>query len=276
MDRQVLGRRETQPPVDDILAALDELLASETLRLSERNRRFLSFVVNQAVAGHADRIKAYLIGVDVFGRDETFDPNIDPIVRIEATRLRSALTAHYDGSGADVPVRISIPPGSYAPVFSWSSAAGSGEEPLQPALSRVGLTEPHHSTILLKDQTVQSDTETALRAGLFADALAIRLNQAHFKVFAVPPVEHIAATRALNDLLAQPHNAYALDVVVREMGDSRRFSWRASDLRNGEIRCGDFRDLRAASTPCFAAIDAIADVVVASLCSELGVQSAAH
>lgn len=262
MDRGGSARQTDQPPAADILGALGELLESTSLRLSERNRRFLSFVVNQTVAGHADRIKAYLIGVDVFGRDETFDPNVDPIVRIEATRLRSALTAHYETSGADIPVRISMPPGSYVPLFSWSPAgAHAGGE------SR---SEPHHATVVIKDRTVQSDSETALRGELFADALAVRMREARLKVFAIPPEERKAANASLNDLFSNPGDAISLDITVRSLGDHRRFSWQATNLRNGEIKCCDFRDHPKASTPCFAAIDGIADMVVASLCKELG------
>ena len=264
MDRDGSARQTHQPPAADILGALGELLDSPTLRLSERNRRFLSFVVNQTVAGHADRIKAYLIGVDVFGRDETFDPNVDPIVRIEATRLRSALTAHYETSGAGMPVRISMPPGSYVPLFSWS-----------PGAARTGMenrAEPTHTAVVIKDRTARSDSETALRGELFADALAVRLREARLKVFAMPPEERKAANASLNDLFANPGDAVSLDVTVRSLGDHRRFSWQATDLRNGEIKCCDFRDLPAASTPCFAAIDAIADRVTASLCRELGLR----
>lgn len=270
MDARSSDRRAPQPPAATILGALDELLESPSLRLSERNRRFLSFVVNQTVAGQADRIKAYLIGVDVFGRDETFDPNVDPIVRIEATRLRSALTAHYETSGVDLPVRISIPPGSYVPVFSWAGdAALDDTEDLPDALPGVR-ADQYRRMVVIKDRTVRTDSETALRGELFADALAIRLRKARLKVFAMPPEEHKAANASLNDLFADPGDAVSLDIVVRTMGDHRRFSWQATDLRNGEIKCCDFRDHPAASTPCFAAIDGIADMVVASLCKELG------
>lgn len=270
MDTRISARRTPQPPAAAIRGALDELLESPSLRLSERNRRFLSFVVNQTVAGQADRIKAYLIGVDVFGRDETFDPNVDPIVRIEATRLRSALTAHYETSGADLPVRISIPPGSYVPVFSWSrdTALQDGDD-LSSTVPGVREDQPG-MMVVIKNRTAQADSETALRGELFADALAIRLRQARLKVFAVPPEQRKAANAFLNDLFADPRGAISLDVTVRQMGDHRRFSWQATDLRSGEIKCCDFRDLPAASTPCFAAIDGIADMVVASLCKELG------
>src|SRR5690606_21069419 len=75
------------------------------------------FVVEQVLAGHADRIKSYSIAVDVFGRGDDFDPAIDPIVRIEATRLRAALASYYADPGRDEAIQISLPKGGYVPSF---------------------------------------------------------------------------------------------------------------------------------------------------------------
>src|SRR5271170_4280666 len=107
-----------EPSTAGVESALETLLIEDRLRLSERNRRFLAFVVSEALAGREDRIKAYSVGVDVFGRGADFDPTIDPIVRIEATRIRSALASYYDKFGSENQIRITIPPGSYVPVFS--------------------------------------------------------------------------------------------------------------------------------------------------------------
>src|SRR4029079_5385145 len=72
--------------------------------------------------GRGSRIKAYVIGVDVFGRPDDFNPNLDPIVRIEATRLRSALSAYYAVAPRE-PIRIVMKPGSYVPSFEWGGDA---------------------------------------------------------------------------------------------------------------------------------------------------------
>ena len=103
-----------------IVAALDRLLACPSFKASDRLRSFLSYVVSEALAGRADRIKAYTIATDVFHRGADFDPNSDPIVRIEAGRLRRALENYYLKDGANDPLIIDIPKGSYAPVFSAS------------------------------------------------------------------------------------------------------------------------------------------------------------
>ena len=77
----------------------------------------LKFLVYETLAGRADTLKGYTIGLSVFGRDEDFDPQADPIVRLEARRLRHDLDSYYIAEGAGNPIRISIPKGQYAPRF---------------------------------------------------------------------------------------------------------------------------------------------------------------
>ena len=92
------------------------IIADPRFRTSSRNRDFLSYIVDALLEGRADRIKAYFIAVDVFGRPESFDPTLDPIVRIEATRLRVALEQFYQATGTPLGVRLDLPRGKY-PVF---------------------------------------------------------------------------------------------------------------------------------------------------------------
>jgi len=102
----------------DARVQLDRILASSDFDATDRERRFLSHVVDEALSGRADRIKAYSIAVEVFGRDASFDPQTDPIVRIEASHLRRALERYYLTSGAADPLLITIPKGGYVPTFT--------------------------------------------------------------------------------------------------------------------------------------------------------------
>ncbi|GKX35141.1 MAG: adenylate cyclase [Rhizobiaceae bacterium MnEN-MB40S] len=101
-----------------LMSQLDKIIDSADFDASERNKAFLRYVVNETLAGRGDRIKAYNIATTVFGRDEKFDPILDSIVRIEAGRLRRSLERYYLTVGANDPVEISIPKGSYVPVFA--------------------------------------------------------------------------------------------------------------------------------------------------------------
>ncbi|MCW2241244.1 tetratricopeptide repeat protein [Azospirillum canadense] len=98
--------------------ALERVLASRGFRGSARKQRFLRFIVQETLAGHADRIKAYAIAIDVFDRDASFDPLLDPVVRIHAGRVRRCLEQYYLTDGASDAVRITIPKGSYVPQFT--------------------------------------------------------------------------------------------------------------------------------------------------------------
>jgi TolB-like protein len=107
---------------DLICGELARILASPEFDASERNRRFLSYVVEETLAGRGDRIKAYSIATGAFGRSENFDPQQDSIVRIEAARLRRALEHFYLRQHGPAGIRISIPKGSYVPEFSEPSS----------------------------------------------------------------------------------------------------------------------------------------------------------
>ena len=100
---------------------LNTVLESALFAHAERLARFLKFVVDETLDGHADGLNQYAIAQDVFDRDENFDPAIDAIVRVEAGRLRSKLLEYYDELGRDDPIRIELPKRSYAAAFQHQS-----------------------------------------------------------------------------------------------------------------------------------------------------------
>lgn len=104
-------------------AELDKLLDDPAFECTERNKRFLRYVVEETLAGRADRLKGYTIAIAVFDRNETFDAQADPLVRIEAARLRRDLEHYYLTAGIDDPVKITIPKGGYVPVFRTAAPA---------------------------------------------------------------------------------------------------------------------------------------------------------
>ena len=107
-----------RPSESDVRAALERIVASETFRSSPQLGAFLRFIVEEALAGRGASLKGYTIGVEALGRDPRFNPQIDPIVRVEATRLRRAMERYYSGDGIGDPVVIELPRGSYVPAFS--------------------------------------------------------------------------------------------------------------------------------------------------------------
>ena len=113
-----LSRGESPMPSDnDVAVQIDKILESRWFSRSERLCRFIRFSANHALSRGADRLKEYLVGVEVFDRGPAYDPRIDPIVRVEARRLRAKLKAYYASAGRDDQLRIEFPKGSYSPVF---------------------------------------------------------------------------------------------------------------------------------------------------------------
>jgi TolB-like protein len=123
-------RREADPDEREVREELARILASPDFNAPDRNRRFLAHVVEETLRGRGSHIRAYTIAVMVFDRDDSFDPRTDPIVRIEASRLRRSLERFYLLAGKDHGVRIGIPRGGYVPVFV---PQGNGAPPREAA-----------------------------------------------------------------------------------------------------------------------------------------------
>ncbi len=107
-----------EPSPEAIRAALPSLLSSSSFASANRSSRFLRYVVEETLAGNRETIKESVLGCEVFDRAPDFDPRIDAIVRVEATKLRTRLTDYYERDGAQASVLIEIPKGSYVPRFS--------------------------------------------------------------------------------------------------------------------------------------------------------------
>jgi adenylate cyclase len=128
------GFAEPRPDAAEVKAELARVLGSRCFEQAGRSSDFLKFVVEEALAGHGERLKGYTIALEVFGRPPDFDAQSDPLVRVEAGRLRRRLMEYYVAEGHANPVRIDMPRGRYEPAFDY--AAGSGPtartKPLQP------------------------------------------------------------------------------------------------------------------------------------------------
>ncbi len=104
---------------------LQRVLASPDFVHAERMRRFLQLSVDESLAGRSAQLKEYTIGVSVFDRPTSFDPGSDPIVRVEARRLRSKLDRYYTGEGRADRLIIELPKGRYAAQFRRRDDAGA-------------------------------------------------------------------------------------------------------------------------------------------------------
>lgn len=97
---------------------LTEVLEGSSFKGAQRSAQFLRFVVQHALAGRYDLLKERTIGAEVFGRSSTYETREDAIVRVTATDVRRRLDLHYKKEGIPSKFQISIPSGSYCPVFA--------------------------------------------------------------------------------------------------------------------------------------------------------------
>jgi adenylate cyclase len=128
------------PTLESIRDQLERILQSVEFRASDKQRAFLSFVVDETLEDRSSQLKGYTIAVSVYGRPEGFDAQVDPIVRVEAGRLRRALDHYYLTAGKNDPVRIKIPKGHYVPTFHTARIPPSGTKTHTPRREAGALT----------------------------------------------------------------------------------------------------------------------------------------
>jgi hypothetical protein len=104
-----------------VLAQVEKILASPGFVRNERLSAFLRFIVNQKLQGRDHELKETVIGVEVFGRKPDYEPRTDPVVRMEAAKLRSRIAEYYASTGVRDSIRIEIPKGGYVP--RWETRA---------------------------------------------------------------------------------------------------------------------------------------------------------
>jgi len=200
------GQFLTEPgrvPAPAVRAQLARIVESPAFARAPRLRRFLTYCVEAALEGSVERLKEYALGVDVFDRGAGFDPKADPIVRVDARRLRKALADYYDGPGGADPVEIVLPTGSYAPAFRarprrgaatrWSQAFNQEAYELYlRGRRRLNATRPERMAEALALLSAAAEQDPALAEAHAAAA------EAHFvsAIFGLaPPIEALTAAR---------------------------------------------------------------------------------
>ncbi len=111
--------QHAMPTAQEVRFQLGLILQSAEFNSSEKLKDFLGYVVEETLAGRGEQIKAYNIGLDVFGLGKNFDPGLNTVVRVTAGRVRNKLEHYYLKSAKQDLVHIEIPKGSYLPAFSY-------------------------------------------------------------------------------------------------------------------------------------------------------------
>lgn len=139
-----------KPAEKSVRHQLNRILASKTFAQVDRLKRFVSFIVLEAAGGRGGDLKEYVIGVQVFGKEPSFDPRTDPIVRVQARRLRARLARYYQEEGQNDEIIVDLPKGGYAPVFRLRDLPGPG---LKPSLSAALVSRNTVAVEVFEDHT---------------------------------------------------------------------------------------------------------------------------
>ncbi len=160
----------SSPTPAAIRSQTKRILNSTRFKGSEKQKGFLNFVVAEALAGRGAQLKGYTVALAVYGRKEGFDPQVDPIVRVEAGRLRRALEYYYLTDGKTDPIRIEIPKGAYVPTFQSLQTPLPEPDALaqKPEIRRLN-TEPSLAVLPLENLTGNAEQD------YFADGLTEEL-----------------------------------------------------------------------------------------------------
>jgi hypothetical protein len=149
---------------DDVLAVeleLVSILDGPAFQGSARSRAFLSFVVEETLAGRQDLLKERTIGIAVMGKKSDYDTGADSTVRVRANEVRKRLAAHYEAVATKAAIRIELPPGSYAPKFTVVALPAAVEQrPRPPAMLLWQLAAPTLVAVFLSLVAIRGGVES--------------------------------------------------------------------------------------------------------------------
>ncbi len=258
-----------------INAELNRVIASSEFENSERMKSFLSYLVTETVEGRSERLKGYNIGVDVFERGDDFDPQTNPIVRVEAGRLRRLLNNYYLGAGDGDPVRITIPKGAYVPLFERKSGGngGSRERVSSERADRQALAMPRGPSIaVLPFDNLSADPQQALFGDGLSEEITTQLSR-FSTLFVV--ARHTAFQYRQRDAdvrkIGQDLEVhYVLEGSVRSAGTSIRVTAQLIDATSGLHVWAENYDRELTVSSLIGLQDDIAQSVAASIAEPHG------
>jgi adenylate cyclase len=249
---------QSSPTAEDVLSEIDRIFASDDFDGSPRSRGFLRFIVEETLAGRQDALTQEAIATHVFRRRDDFDPTVDPIVRIQAGRLRRSLERYYLLQGAGDRVRVELPRGTYVPVLRWAepqegTAKGAGRS--------AAPVDDWPTVIASVIDPARPDPALEDAAALFLERLAVELGRyrdVRVMVRRGPPPPG-----------ASPYADAMFALSSRFDVGGRRLIARLVDCRDGSQAWADEFECGPATPQAFQ--EEAARVVAASVASEQGV-----
>jgi serine/threonine-protein kinase len=223
----------------EVRQQLDRILNSKTFQQVQRLKRFVSFVVGETKDGRGDQLKEFVVGVQVFDKESSFDPRNDPIVRVQARRLRTRLATYYLEEGQNDDVLIELPKGGYAATFKRRGAVAP-RKAVPSALVR------RNTVVVLPF----SDHSPAHDLDYFCQGISQEIIHAVSKLEAVRVVARdLSQLAASNQLFAEATASAGMIVTgsVRKSGDDLRVTMQLIDGASGDYLWSESIDRKSAN-----------------------------
>jgi TolB-like protein len=198
---------------ETVRSELHRVVSSSCFRKSPRLIRFLQFVVESTLRGEAHQLKEYRIGVDVFGCSPLYDPRLNPVVRLEARRLRAKLELYNSGEGIADAVHIHIPKGHYSAVFELRALE------IAPDTAATGLRMPVDSGT---SDTLPPARNLVRNGAILLSIALIALGVYWWHSRRVPPSARTPSLAVLPflNLTEKPENEWLSDGLADDLTDS--------------------------------------------------------
>jgi len=262
----IMGRKPSLAD-EEIQKQLRRILDSPELHATDQQRKFLEFVVTETIAGRSYEIKGYTVATRVFGRREDFDQATDPIVSIQANKLRRALERYYLVAGQQDPVRIDIPKGTYVPTFCEQTGVESDRTSSSSKGSEIRFEGSWPSVLVRTFKNLTGDTEfNYLTVGL-AMELAMEITRYQdIRVLMYDPEGH---GKRASDTVAR----FVIDGSVRKDRAGIKVAVNLVDITTNTQVWGDMHwsDLEAAQLIAFQ--EEVAQIVAIKIAGEDGIIS---
>ncbi len=227
MALQGSGSELAIPLEGQVADQLNRILSSKTFRQSDRLKRFLSYIVEETNAGRGERLKEFVVGVEVFGKPESFDPRNDPIVRVQARRLRAQLARYYHEEASDSGLLIELPKGGYAPIFKQVKSS-----PVRRGARSTLVSRNTVAVLPFSDHTAAGDQK------YFCDGLAQEIVHAlasaeEIRVVAWNGSGPAAATAEIPPVVEHSNAAVLVTGSLRTEGSNARITMNLIDVAGG-------------------------------------------
>jgi len=251
--------------VEKIERQLLRILDSPEFNAAKQQRKFFEFVVNETLAGRSQEIKGYTIATCVFGRNEDFDQNSDPIVSVQANRLRRALERYYLVAGKEDPILIDIPKGTYVPTFCEQASVVS-DTTVYDKVRDIAIQDTWPEVLILPFENLTGNPEKDFIGTGFSTELAVEV--ARFQNINV-----LYAQKEQKGASSESDIRLILNGNIREDSSGIKVSVYLTDTKTGKQIWGDthWSNFKAAQLIAFQ--EGVAQIVAAKIAGEFGIIS---